>query len=434
MNTKYKLLASFLLAISVFFSIGCVKSDFTKKTGIHLENNNDIPSSIIKNDSLVLTPFGYMNKKNVFHLEPGYELKEEKGDLLLVNKISKKVERKLAHLTINNRLSRFPNNIIPVNDGWITYGYWSNNAQNNPINRFTTNWIVPNNPTTNHGQTIFIFNGIQDGLLTTSHILQPVLQWGTSAAGGGNYWSIANWYVTGNNAIFGNLVQVPSGINLQGIMQETAQNGTQFSYTSSFTGYPTANSINVNNVTQLYWSCETLETYGVQYDSDDPANDFVAMNDIQILLNSGNNAQLNWTPQNVVTNFGQHTIIVSNNSPNGEVDLYFRNPPPPLPNINGQGSVTLYKSTGDENGTIVGSPNSTIYVTVSAYGPTSSSPLTNFSLGGEATLSGPMGNDLYVQNGSTTQSFTMPLSGYISWSGFYTSSDGQGVGSISVNY
>ena len=29
----------------------------------------------------------------------------------------------------------------------------------------------------------------------TSAVLQPVLQWGVSAAGGGNYWAIASWYL-----------------------------------------------------------------------------------------------------------------------------------------------------------------------------------------------------------------------------------------------
>ena len=34
-------------------------------------------------------------------------------------------------------------------------------------------------------------------ILFENDIIQPVLQWGPSCAGGGNYWSIASWYVWG---------------------------------------------------------------------------------------------------------------------------------------------------------------------------------------------------------------------------------------------
>ena len=42
-------------------------------------------------------------------------------------------------------------------------------------------------------RTIFLFNGIQN----STSIYQPVLQWGPSAAGGGNFWTVASWYVDG---------------------------------------------------------------------------------------------------------------------------------------------------------------------------------------------------------------------------------------------
>ena len=50
-------------------------------------------------------------------------------------------------------------------------------------------------PATRSRQTIFLFNGIQNTGANFG-ILQPVLQYGSSAAGGGAFWSIASWYVT----------------------------------------------------------------------------------------------------------------------------------------------------------------------------------------------------------------------------------------------
>lgn len=41
-----------------------------------------------------------------------------------------------------------------------------------------------------------------------NHILQPVLQWGLSPAGGGNYWAINNWYVNDQDYFYDSLIVV----------------------------------------------------------------------------------------------------------------------------------------------------------------------------------------------------------------------------------
>jgi len=53
-------------------------------------------------------------------------------------------------------------------------------------------WTVPSNPSDN-GALIYLFNGIEPS--NFSAILQPVLQYGSNGAFGGNYWVIASWYV-----------------------------------------------------------------------------------------------------------------------------------------------------------------------------------------------------------------------------------------------
>ena len=102
---------------------------------------------------------------------------------------------------------------------------WTNTT-GHPISYFSTKWIVPPAPATDNGQLVYLFNGIQQ---TSSgpFILQPVLQWGVSPAGGGSYWSITNWYVNGMGgiALKGNLVQVNSGDVLRGVMTLTGTVG-----------------------------------------------------------------------------------------------------------------------------------------------------------------------------------------------------------------
>ena len=95
--------------------------------------------------------------------------------------------------------------------------------------------------------------------------------------------------------------------------------------------------------------------------------------------------------------------------------------------INGKSSFE-FPGTGSGSGTIIASPGAVVKVVISAYGPSGS--VTNFFMSG-ATLSGPMGNNVYVSSGSTTQTFTMPASGSVTWSGSFSGPSG-GNGYIGV--
>jgi hypothetical protein len=67
------------------------------------------------------------------------------------------------------------------------------------IDKISGTWTVPNDPTDNGG-LIYMFNALEP--TTQNVIIQPVLQYGATSAGGligGNYWVIASWLV-GKNA------------------------------------------------------------------------------------------------------------------------------------------------------------------------------------------------------------------------------------------
>jgi hypothetical protein len=87
-----------------------------------------------------------------------------------------------------------------LGSGWIAYTYW-NNGTGKSITSFKTRWVVPPAPVNDDGQLIYLFNGIQNYGYNYG-ILQPVLQWGASPAGGGSYWAVASWYVTSLGAAF----------------------------------------------------------------------------------------------------------------------------------------------------------------------------------------------------------------------------------------
>jgi hypothetical protein len=154
-------------------------------------------------------------------------------------------------------------------------------------------------------------------------ILQPVLQWGPSAAGGGQYWAVASWYADGQGGTshYSTLVQVNPGDVLVGIMTQTGSSAQGFSYECQFDGIANTG-LPVQDVEQLTWCAETLEAYGVTKATDYPATTKTAFTGIEIKTGTTDPA-LAWTAVDSVTDTGQHTIVVSNADPGGEVDIYY---------------------------------------------------------------------------------------------------------------
>lgn len=291
---------------------------------------------------LVLTPAGLMARSNVHFIAPGYVLSVEHGRLQKLEASSGRMIEDFGEVkrTVAGAAGIGGAGIgaagsggarvdaagvrVAAASGWIAYAYWSNPNTGSPITDFTTNWVVPSVPSRKSSQTIFLFNGLQDGTTSTSYIVQPVLQWGPSAAGGGKYWSVTNWYVSSSQAFFGTLVNVSAGASLQGVIKQTAVSGSSYSYNSSFTGYSSASALQVNNVPQAFWAAETLESYGVSTPSTEyPPNSDLAFSSIQILQGT-TNASISWTPVQAVSGSAQKAVVVSNASPGGQVDVYFR--------------------------------------------------------------------------------------------------------------
>ncbi|MFC0430528.1 hypothetical protein [Kutzneria buriramensis] len=274
---------------------------------------DDAGAHVLADADLVITPGGPRRRSTVHLVEQGHRLARVDGELHLLDAAS----TLLTRFTLREPVGE---NVTPAfGSGWITFSSWLNGT-GTPISSFTTTWTVPRAPSTHSGQTIFLFNGIEpnDG----SHILQPVLQWGPSAAGGGNFWAVASWYVGGGNAFHSTLVPVNEGDVLVGVMTLNSQSGNSFNYTSTFTNVANT-SLTVANNPQLTWATETLEAYNITRCSDYPATDTTPMT--QIAIRTGATAPaLNWSVNNSVTDCGQKTVIAVDGSTNGEVELSYR--------------------------------------------------------------------------------------------------------------
>jgi len=93
------------------------------------------------------------------------------------------------------------------------------------LDEFNGDWVVPNNPAAGYtGQLLYFFTGLEyDG----TSILQPVVWYGVSPAGGGAGWFAAVWYVYNGNAnyVTSPVVQVSSGQTIHTTMNRAIGTG-----------------------------------------------------------------------------------------------------------------------------------------------------------------------------------------------------------------
>ncbi|KAF8879200.1 hypothetical protein CPB84DRAFT_1793524 [Gymnopilus junonius] len=233
------------------------------------------PLEIRSSEELVHTPAGFIPKSNVHAVPKGARVHQSATEVHII----------AANGTVLHSAPYTGSNSKPVGQiqrattstrrdlqsGYIAYAYW-NNAGASPISFFNTNWIVPPTPSSLDSQLVYWFNGLIPQAL--GWILQPVLQYGVSPAGGGEFYAIASWWLVGNNAYHTDVIPVSSGTFLQGQMSLTGTSTSggemTYDYESTFVGYPDT-TISATNTTELTWAYEALEMYNAESISDLPS-------------------------------------------------------------------------------------------------------------------------------------------------------------------
>ena len=294
------------------------------------------PVRPLDTDDVVVTPGGVRPRSLVHQLEPGQHVSTKGGRVQIIDTATGNVVKDLGESATtpggtDAAQPKATSGQVPgiPDNAWIENSQWRNGGAD-PIVYFSTTWVVPPAPVSSDGQLLYFFNGMQPD--SAAHILQPVLQWGSGGAGGGNYWSLTNWYADGQGgpAVFQPLIQVNTGDVLQGVMTCTGKSGSGFNYKSSFVGFPAAD-VTVTDVDELTWAYETMECYYLQQCSDYPNAPCTAMYDIEIKTGTpgtgGTDAAIDWTAVTNFTDCNQKCVIASNASPGGAVYLFYGKPP-----------------------------------------------------------------------------------------------------------
>lgn len=138
----------------------------------------------------LVTPFGYYHPSCVHHMIQGDVLREDLNAVQHANGTSETVQQcAYPHYRAdgekvvgNERAVHDPN----IGHAWVEYvGVTTTSA----YGQIYSEWDVPANPTTNDGQTVYLFNGLED-INDVVTIIQPVLGWNSDYAGA---WGIAAW-------------------------------------------------------------------------------------------------------------------------------------------------------------------------------------------------------------------------------------------------
>lgn len=151
-------------------------------------------------------------------------------------------------------------------------------------------WKVPKDPSRG-GQLLYLWNGIEPH--SGEGVLQPVMQYGSSAAGGGNSWGVASWYVSSDHGSYHtSLVDLRTGGTVLGTVSLSGK-----SYTINGTDMGSGKSAQFSMVPKdgpYTWSCNTLEMYSLSSCSQYPPEPYV-VTDIKLQL-GGKSVTPTWKP------------------------------------------------------------------------------------------------------------------------------------------
>jgi hypothetical protein len=176
---------------------------------------------------------------------------------------------------------------------WIAYvGY----LHSEEISLISSSWIVPPKPQSfNLFTTLFFFNGLEDKPHGASLILQPVLQYGYSGCGGGDFWSFTSFLVNGaGRASCGKMIKVQEGDKVTGTIERTS--GSTYVITASVEGSVNDSSTLSVDMAEysLSFACQTMEGIRIYACSAFPTNHELTFTDFKLLGNEKETVQPVW--------------------------------------------------------------------------------------------------------------------------------------------
>lgn len=229
-------------------------------------------------DDYVITPFGYFHSSCVRQLGVGETLL---ADGRVIQHADGTLEDIAAceypHYAASGAIVTAGATKVesPTINGWVESASVTTSTSYGEI---IATWTVPPAPTSNVGQVVYFFPGMEDSNYVVS-IIQPVLGW-NMAYSGIPKWSIASWNCCpSGTADYSTPVSVNPGDTIQGTVESTCGAGTESCATWNITtedvtlGQSTTLSNSPSEGQTFNWAFGgVLEAYGIAQCSDYPPN------------------------------------------------------------------------------------------------------------------------------------------------------------------
>ncbi len=172
----------------------------------------------------VITPFGYFHPSCVAHLAKGDEVRHDENAIRHANGTSENI-----HVCPYPHFKADGEKVIgderalkqpTIGHAWVEYASTTTTSSYGELSAY---WNVPPAPSTNHGQTVYLFPGLEDYQDVVT-IVQPVLGWNSDYA---SAWGIASWNCCASGTVFeAPPTRVNSGDVILGYMFDTCAAGT----------------------------------------------------------------------------------------------------------------------------------------------------------------------------------------------------------------
>lgn len=170
----------------------------------------------------VATPAGWRPKACVSEVPQGAH-EDRNGLIHLANGTTRQLVKCVSPTGSNWRRDRSHNPFAPTNNGWVESASYS--LTGNTYRSLTAGWRVPNAPTGSYSgvQVFYSFPGLVD----STYILQPVIQYGNNGEFGGSYWTMSSWRCdNGSNCTHSTPITVYPGDSLIGtVVASSCLNG-----------------------------------------------------------------------------------------------------------------------------------------------------------------------------------------------------------------
>jgi hypothetical protein len=244
----------------------------------------------------VRTPHGYFHSSCVQQVDQSEELQEDGSIKRADGKIRAMTQCAYPRFLKNGARVEASDKTARLPQTYNGYLQLVSTTLNSGTNKLTAYMTVPPNPTSQSGQTLYFFPGLQDAQDVVT-ILQPVLGWNGYGA---NNWTIASWNCCKSGTTYvGNNVVVKSGDLIYGTMTNTSGQKWSVTATDETNTSLASATLSTNGYNQSFdWVfAGALETYGVSSCSQFPSSGPIKFTDIQAYVSNQVVSNPSWSIQ-----------------------------------------------------------------------------------------------------------------------------------------